>query len=111
MKTASADGRYIDYWDRKGHACSGIRVWRGYCQAVATDPDEEPEGMHAFGEPLPTPLPTDVLTESRRRSCRNNPVLAEYWFYVSHNRTSDLTELLTGQKAFSEALRSARRAY
>jgi hypothetical protein len=97
MKTTSADRTYIDYWQdygtaRKSHF--GIRVWADHCCAIT---NVEAENPNLFSDPHRLPI---ELSGTEGQHSLNN-VIDEH---MNRHPDSDLIAVLTGQKAFREAL-------
>lgn len=97
MKTISADRTYIDYWQDYGTGNKshfGIRVWSGQC-AVITNVGAEPPNLFDH----PHELPIDIRARRGQHSLNN--VIGEH---LHRHPDSDLVVVLTGEKAFREAL-------
>jgi hypothetical protein len=97
MKTTSADRTYIDYWQdygttRKSHF--GIRVWADHCCPIT---NVEAENPNLFCDPHRLPI---ELSGTEGQHSLNN-VIDEH---MNRHPDSDLIAVLTGQKAFREAL-------
>ena len=90
MRTFSADRALIDYWQDYGAGRQvlkshfGIRVWQERCCAITNVAAETPS---LFGEPHAIPVDFSAGQE-----------------YMNHHPESDLIAVLTGKKAFREAL-------
>jgi hypothetical protein len=98
MKTISADRTYIDYWQdygtgKKSHF--GIRVWADRCSAITNVAAETPNLL----EDDPHALPIELSGTQGQHSLNN--VIAEH---MHRHRDSDLVAVLTGEKAFRDAL-------
>jgi hypothetical protein len=97
MKTTSADGTCIDYWQDYGTGLKshfGIRVWADHCSAITNVGAEHPK---LFG--APRALPIDMSGTEGQHSLNN--VISEH---MTRHPDSDLVALLTGKKSFKEAL-------
>lgn len=97
MKTVSADRTYIDYWQDYGTGNKsqfGIRVWADRCAAITNVGAEHPnllDQLHA--------LPIERSRTEGQHSLNN--VIGEH---MHRHPNSDLVAVLTGEKAFVEAL-------
>jgi hypothetical protein len=97
MKTTSADGTYIDYWQDYGTGLKshfGIRVWADHCSAMTNVGAEHP---NLFG--APRALPIDLSGTEGQHSL--NSVMRDH---RARHPDSDLVAVLTGKKSFKEAL-------
>ena len=100
MRTVSADRAWIDYWQDYGTGRQvlkshfGIRVWPDRCCAITNVAAENPS---LFGEAHA--IPVDLSAGSGQHSLSN--VVSEH---MNHHPESDLIAVLTGKKAFREAL-------
>ena len=97
MKTISADRTYVDYWQdygtgKKSHF--GIRVWADHCSAITNVGAENPS---LFGESVG--LPIERLGTKGQHSLNN--VIDEH---MARHPDSDLVAVLTGAKAFRDAI-------
>ena len=113
MKTALAGRDYIDYWHRKNDVCSGVRVWRDHCQALSTDAG--PEAFRAIGDPVKMPVRDQLLESIPPVGWTyldvKPQVTREVLLHVSLHPDSDVLAVLTGDKTFDEALKSAKASY
>jgi hypothetical protein len=100
MRTVSPDRAFIDYWQNYGTGQQllkshfGIRVWEDRCCAITNVAAVTP---NLFGEPHP--IPVDLSPASPQHTLSN--VASEH---MNRHPDSDLLALLTGQKAFRDAL-------
>ena len=97
MKTIGADRSYIDYWQdfgtgKKSHF--GIRVWKDRCCAMTNVASANP---NLFGKTHTIPL--DLSDIAPKHSVSN---IAEE--HMRRHPDSDLHAVLTGKKAFQDAL-------
>jgi hypothetical protein len=113
MKTAPAGQDYIDYWHRKNEVCSGVRVWRDRCQALKTS--SGPEAFTTFGEDLRLPVRSQLLESISPAGWTYldmKPQLTrEVLLHVSLHPDSDISAVLTGEKSFDDAVKSADASY
>jgi hypothetical protein len=113
MKTAPAGQSYIDYWHRKNNTCSGIRVWRDRCQALRSEAG--PEAFAAAGDSVKLPVRSQLLDSISPAGWTyldvKPQVTHEVLLHVSLYPDSDVVALLTGDKSFDEALKSAASSY
>src|SRR5687767_10213907 len=113
MKTAPAGQDYIDYWHRKHDVYSGVRVWRDRCQALRTS--SGPEGFTASGDSVKLPVKAQLLDSISPAGWTyldvKPQVTHEVLLHVSLHPDSDVVAVLTGDKNFDEALKSADKSY
>ena len=97
MKTTSADRTYIDYWQEYGTGGKshfGIRVWSDRCSAISNVGSESPNLLG-----VPRELPIDLPRTIGQHSLNN--IIGEH---MRRHPDSDLIVVLTGEKAFQDAL-------
>jgi hypothetical protein len=97
MKTTSADGTYIDYWQEYGTGSKshfGIRIWADRCSAISNVGSESPNVLGVLLE-----LPIDLSRTIGQHSLNN--IIDEH---MRRHPDSDLIAVLTGNKAFKDAL-------
>ena len=107
MKTIAPDGAYIDYWHYRGYCCSGVRVWASCCRALASDPEQGPEGLMEYGEQHSIPVPTDLRSRRIGTLSDDPPIAGEILWHMICSPGSDLRQVVAGEKSFHEALSSA----
>jgi hypothetical protein len=96
MKTISPDRTYIDYWQDYGtgkRSHFGIRVWADHCSAITNVGAEDPS---PFGDPHELPI-----ERSGKGQHSLNNVIDEH---MTRHPDSDLVAVLTGAKAFRDAI-------
>jgi hypothetical protein len=106
MKTIAPDQTYIDYWQWRGYCCSGVRVWPNCCCALASDPEQGPEGLLGYGEHHPIPLSTDLRLRRIGTLTDDPPIAGEILWHMTCSPESDLRLLVVGKKSFAEAMNS-----
>ena len=97
MKTTSADGTYIDYWQEYGTGSKshfGIRIWADRCSAISNVGSERPNLLG-----VPVHLPIDLSRTVGQH--RLNNIIGEH---MRRHPDSDLIAVLTGEKVFQGAL-------
>jgi hypothetical protein len=113
MKTAPAGQDYIDYWHQKKNICSGVRVWQDHCQAIRSTAG--PEALAPSGDTLKLPLThqlLDSIPPAGWTYLDSKPQIThEVLLHVHANPDSDLVKVLTKEKTFEEARKSARESY
>jgi hypothetical protein len=107
MKTIAPDRSYIDYWQWRGYCCSGVRVWPDRCRALASDPEQGPEGLMEYGEDHPIPLSAELRSRRIGTLSDDPPIAGEILWHIICWPESDLREVVAGRKPFHEALLSA----
>ena len=113
MKTAPAGQDYIDYWHQRNDVCSGVRVWRDRCQALRTSTG--PEAFATAGDAMKMPVKSQLLDSLSPAGWTyldvKPQVTHEVLVHVSLYPNSDVVAVLTGDKSFDEALKSADSSY
>lgn len=103
MKTAPT-AAYIDYWDRGGLWCFGVRVWPSECKAIANGPGESPDKMLAIEPAYQIPL-------NPQAPLHNSVLAISIAAHMVAHPGSDLLDLLTGKTTFEQARANAKSSY
>ena len=92
---------------------SGVRVWRDRCQALRTS--SGPEAFTASGDTVKLPVKSQLLDSISPAGWTyldvKPQVTHEVLLHVSLHPDSDVVAVLTGEKSFDEALKSADNSY
>jgi len=107
MKTIAPDRTYIDYWQWRGYCCSGVRVWPNSCRALASDPEQGPEGLMEYGAHDAIPLLADLRSRRIGTLTDDPPIVGEILWHMICSPDSDLRQVIAGEKLFPEALHPA----
>ena len=107
MKKIALDHTYIDYWHRRGYCCVGVRVWPGYCRAIASDPEQGPEDLSEFGEIQRLPVNSEICKRRVPHQIAQPTIEEEIIWHMMAAPNSELLPILTGRKSFRDALGSA----
>jgi hypothetical protein len=96
MKKIALDRTYIDYWHRRGSS-----------PATAGQLPAIPEDLSAFGDVRQLLVPFDACGNKVRRQIAQRTVEEEILWHMRSSPKPELLAILTGKKAFQDALTSS----